>query len=86
MSDARFLGARIDGEIIFLDRDDGRLVRLNPRAAQVWEACAGKERGGSIPPTALPMPLARRILRDLSRAGVIRDVDGRWAAVPVTWV
>lgn len=88
--DARFLGARLDGEMVFLDRETGRLIRLEPDAAAVWESCpevpAPRDRGTQI--TSVPRPSSgdtEKVLVELERAGMVIRAEDRRVRPAVEW-
>ncbi|HEV2356243.1 MAG TPA: hypothetical protein VGZ23_01305 [bacterium] len=92
MSTYRFVGARLDDEIILLDRVTCRLIHLTAGAARVWEACgppAGKPTDGRAAARAMgddAMSPAGPVLSEFERAEIVRRTDGRCVRVPVEWV
>ncbi|HET7265112.1 MAG TPA: PqqD family peptide modification chaperone [bacterium] len=90
MTVARYLGARLDGEMVFHDRETGRLIRLEPHAAAVWESCAepsadaGRETSEAF---RLPRPWSdvEEVLAELERAGMVMRVGRQWVRPAVEW-
>ncbi len=88
---SRFVGGRLDGEIVFLDRATNRLIHLTVQAVRVWEACVHSvpelgEDGATAGMVDDGVTAgAGPILAELERAGVVRRMDGRYIRVPVEW-
>ena len=82
----RFLAARLDGEIVLLDRETNSLVRLDRDATDLWEGLASPERlRGNAPPCAAD----RRddgVWDALRTAGLVRNVGGRTVSAAIEWV
>jgi hypothetical protein len=91
MVNVRFVGARLDDEIVILDRVTCRLIHLTAQAARVWEACAPAEEeptggGAAVRDTAdHVMSQAGPVLAELERAEIVRRASGRNVRVPVEW-
>lgn len=88
--DRRFLGARLDGEMVFLDRETGQLIRLEQDAAAVWESCAEasapRDRGTHT--TSIRRPSSgdpEKVLVELERAGMVIRVEDRRVRPAVEW-
>jgi hypothetical protein len=87
----RFIGVRLDRDIVFLDRARGRLIHLEPAAVQAWERCTGSvddlNDAGLIPGTVEPAVAAEAlaILTELQRAGVVDRVGDRFVRAPAEW-
>jgi len=82
MATTRFIGARLDHDIVFLDRSTGRLIHLEPGAVRVWERCLESADGAVGPPV---MAETAAILAELEHAGVVMRLDGRHVPASVEW-
>ncbi len=73
------LGARLSGEIVFLDPERGCLVHLDAEAMRVWESCADIS-------VLQASRRVQKLIADLAAAGVVRRDGARWARTPVQWI
>jgi hypothetical protein len=87
MTAARFAGARLDDEIVLLDRSSNSLVHLNAAAVRVWEACgpAKTDDAAASPPAGSEAAEDASVRMTLTEAGLLRRVDDRYVRVPVEW-
>lgn len=83
----RFLGARLDGEIVLLDRETNSLIRLDRDAAAVWAGPGSPERlHGNAPGDANDKTDDEGVSDALRTAGLVRTVGGRSVSVAIEWV
>ncbi|MGQ0550466.1 MAG: hypothetical protein ACT4PY_12455 [Armatimonadota bacterium] len=83
MSATPFIAARFDGEVVVLDVARGALVLLDPRSAEVLEACTGRtfaELRAAVGGSRLRL---LRAVRDLNSAGLISRERGGWVRAHV---
>jgi len=69
-----FLGARLDGDVVLLDRRAGRLIRLEAGGPRLESVSARHRRQRALP---------ARILAELERAGLVRRDGGAYMRTPV---
>jgi len=82
---SRFVGARLDKEIVMLDRNTNSLIHLDPNAVRVWEKCAssdGADGAASLETTATEDVSVRETL---ASAGVLVRVHGRYVRAGIVW-
>lgn len=83
----RFMGVRLDQEIVLLDRDTNNLIRLDPNAVRIWEACASPD-GASDNAAALGGDdgmEAASVRATLEDAGVLCRVNGKYVRASIAW-
>jgi hypothetical protein len=83
----RFVGVRLDEEIVLLDRDTNSLIHLNPAAVLVWEACASPD-GGSDYATAHggdDGTEAASVRAALENAGILCRANDGYVRASVEW-
>jgi hypothetical protein len=82
----RFVGARLDDEIVLLDRTTNSLIHLNRNAARVWEACASLDSADGAASSGDTTATEDLSVREtLAAAGVLRRVHGRHVPAGIEW-
>jgi hypothetical protein len=83
----RFVGVRLDEEIVLFDRSRNSLIHLNATAVRVWEASASPagENETKAPRQGERAADAAAVLAALEAAGVLERVDGRYVHAPIEW-
>lgn len=81
-----WLGARLDGDAVFLDPAQARLIHVDPEAFAVWEQCDGHTAAALAHILGLSLRRVNRALKMLAQAGAVAADGERWRQSPLRWV